>query len=466
MTTINIGTKADGTPSLFLLNKGNRHGLVTGATGTGKTVTLQRLAEGFSRAGVPVFAADVKGDLSGIGAASERGPGCPVKLFDVFREHGAPIRTSVDRIGPLLMARMLNCNQVQEGTLNIAFRVAADDKSPLFDLDDLRWTLHEMHENRASICERYGNVTASSIAAIQREVLALEAQGAVKLFGEPPFKVGDLMEVDSSHRGVVSLLHADNLMEVPRLYAGLLLWLLTELFRQLPEAGDLDRPKLVLFFDEAHLLFSDAPTKLLETIERVVRLVRSKGVGVFFVTQNPADVPDSVLAQLGNRVQHALRAYTAREQRMVRAAAQAFRLKDGSITEKNRVHDAITNMGLGEALVSFLDDSGVPSVVERVKVSLPESQVGPLTDIERKALMDRAPVEPSPEDEGSAFIARWRRENGITVEARPYEPYDREGMHERLGGLSGKRAPVSGLRFIRYAAGIALFGVVLMMFGY
>lgn len=466
MTTITIGKKPDGTDATFLLSKGNRHGLVTGATGTGKTVTLQRLAEGFSRAGVPVFAADVKGDLSGIGATSERGKACPVKLWDVFREHGTPIKTSVERIGPLLMARMLNCNQVQEGTLNIAFRIAVDNKTPLFDLDDLRWTLHDMAEDRAAVSERYGNVTGSSIASIQRELLALEAQGAHKLFGEPPFKVDDLMQIDASGNGVVSLLHADNLMEVPRLYAGLLLWILTELFRSLPEAGDLDKPRLVLFFDEAHLLFSDAPAKLLETIERVVRLVRSKGVGVYFVTQNPADVPDSVLAQLGNRVQHALRAYTAREQKMVRAAAQAFRHKDNSLVEKNRVHTAITSMGLGEALVSFLDESGVPSVVERVKVILPESQVGPLSDIERSALMKPHDGAVIPLDEGTAFIARWRSENGIeAAPAAASVTYDRDGMSARLGGLASVKSPGIMSKFVKVMIFMVMAGAVLMMFG-
>lgn len=413
------------------LDKGNRHGLVTGATGTGKTVTLQRLAEGFSKAGVPVFAADIKGDLSGVGApgdadgkAAERAravgmsnwrpEGFPVRLWDVKRQTGLPIRTSLDRVGPLLTSRMLNANQVQEGTISIAFRIAEEARSPIFDLDHLRWHLSDMHANRAEVSEKYGNVTAASIAAIQREILSLESQGANQMFGEPPFSVIDLMKVDkATGKGVINLLDADTLMESPRLYGSLLLWILTELFRDLPEAGDLDKPKLVLFLDEAHLLFRDAPPILLETIERIVRLVRSKGVGVYFVTQNPADVPERILAQLGNRIQHALRAYTPSEQRMVNAAARAFRVQLPKHTPT--VKQWITEMGVGEAVVSVLDGSGVPTFATRVMVAPPQGHIGPLSDIERDAIRtrDAAFLPVSPDDEEHAFHARWRGERGL-----------------------------------------------------
>lgn len=410
--SVAIGLTPSGKTIGLPLKYGNRHGLVTGATGTGKTVTLQTLAEGFSRAGVPVFAADVKGDLSGI-AADGKGQRCPVALWDIFAERGLPIRTSVHALGPELLSSMLRLNETQHGALAIAFRKAKDDNQFFLSLDDLRWALSDMLEMREEICKRYGNVTASSIAAIQRNILALESQGGHHLFGEPPFKIADFLRTENCN-GVVNLLHADQLIEAPKLYATFLLWLLTELFRELPEAGDLAKPKLVFFFDEAHLLFADAPKALLQQIERLVRLVRSKGVGVFFVTQSPADVPDTVLAQLGNRIQHALRVYTPKEQRLVKAAAQAFR------PNKNvDVKAEIVNIGIGEALVSVMIEDGVPSPVEKVKIDLPESQIGPLSDLEREvlvrdcALRAAYPAQVEPETMQRQFTDRMRAANGL-----------------------------------------------------
>lgn len=400
---IEIGRTGNGDTVELRLDKANRHGLVTGATGTGKTVTLQLLAEGFSRAGVPVFAADVKGDLSGIAAkgdddgraaehARRNGQAWaadrfPVELYDIAGRAGLPIKTSVQAVGADLMAQMLRLNETQAGALSIAWRKAVDDEAWMLTLDDLRWMLNEMVEERSEVCERYGNVTASSINTAQRQLLALESQGGSDLFGEPAFDISNLMRVDDNGRGIVSLLHADDLMHAPKLYATFLLWLLSELFRTLPETGDVDKPKLVFFFDEAHLLFKDAPKALLEKIERLVRLIRSKGVGVYFVTQSPSDVPDTVLSQLGNRVQHALRAYTPKDQRMVRAAAQAFR--------QNKDVDAklaITEMGVGEALVSCMDGSGVPCPVERVNVFAPTAHIGPITDVERELIVEQSPL--------------------------------------------------------------------------
>jgi DNA helicase HerA-like ATPase len=430
MTVIEIGiTKTEATV-LLPLSRANRHGLVTGSTGTGKTTTLQRLAEEFSRAGVPVFAADVKGDLSGIAAlGSDSGPLAakrvalggqltperfPVAFWDLFGVAGLPIRTSVQDMGCELLARMLKLNDTQEGTLAIAFRKSDVEKSWMLTLDDLRWTLSDMLDNREDVCREYGNITAASINTIQRQLLALEAQGGDKLFGEPPFDILDFIRTDDAGRGVVNLLHADQLMEAPKLYATFLLWLLTELFRKLPEAGDVAKPKLVFFFDEAHLLFTDAPKELVQQIERLVRLVRSKGVGVFFVTQSPADVPDTVLAQLGSRIQHALRAYTPKDQRMVKAAAQAFR--------ENREVDVkaeITKLGVGEALISVLDDDGIPTKVEKVMIIPPAAQVGPISSIERRALMDVSPMRKrygsvlAEEEAIHSFMNRMRRQRGL-----------------------------------------------------
>lgn len=391
-------------PEYLALPYGNRHGLITGATGTGKTVTLQVLAEGFSQAGVPVFAADIKGDLSGIGKigvaqdwqtkraveigfADYKSDIFPVIFWDLFGRQGHPIRATISEMGPLLLSRMLELNDTQEGVLNIAFKLADDEGLLLLDLKDLRALLVEVQGRAKEISARYGNVTAASIGAIQRALLVLEQQGAESFFGERALEIADLMRTDRDGRGFVSILAADELMRAPRLYAIFLLWMLSELFEELPEVGDLDRPKLVFFFDEAHLLFDDAPKALIDKVEQVVRLVRSKGVGVYLVTQNPVDIPESVLAQLGNRVQHALRAYTPREQKAVRVAAETFRANPDFSTE-----EAITQLGIGEALVSVLEDKGVPSVVGRTMIRPPSAQVGPLLENERRAIIARSPV--------------------------------------------------------------------------
>ena len=377
----------------------NRHGLITGATGTGKTVTLQTLAEGFSRIGVPVFMADVKGDLSGISqpgtpgaklAASlkDRGlpmpePGaCPTTLWDVFGEQGHPVRATVSDMGPLLLTRMLALNETQAGVLSLVFRIADDNGLLLLDLKDLRTMLQYVGDNAKRFTTEYGNISAASIGAIQRGLLQIEEQGGSKFFGEPMLDIADFMQTVDG-RGVINILAADKLMNAPRLYASFLLWMLSELFELLPEVGDRDKPKLVFFFDEAHLLFKDAPPALVERIELVVRLVRSKAVGVYFVTQNPLDIPDTVLAQLGNRVQHALRAYTPRDQKAVKAAADTMRAnpKIGDMAS------AITELAVGEALVSFLDEQGRPSVTERVYVLPPGSQLGPITPTQREVLL-------------------------------------------------------------------------------
>ncbi|MDM7462097.1 MAG: DUF853 family protein [Tepidimonas taiwanensis] len=382
----------------LLLDKANRHGLVTGATGTGKTVTLQTLAEGFSRHGVPVFMADVKGDLTGIAqpgriegklaqVLAQRGltppepTACPVTLWDVFGEQGHPVRATISDMGPLLLARMLDLNETQSGVLNLVFKIADDQGLLLLDLKDLRAMLQHVGDNARQYTTQYGNVSAASIGAIQRGLLALEQQGADRFFGEPMLDIADLMQTVDG-RGVVNILAADKLMNAPRLYGTFLLWLLSELFEALPEVGDVDKPKLVFFFDEAHLLFADAPKVLLERIELVVRLIRSKGVGVYFVTQNPLDIPDSVLGQLGNRVQHALRAFTPRDQKAVKAAAQTMRPKPGLDLEA-----AITELAVGEALVSLLDAKGRPTETERVWVLPPGSRLGPVTPEERLALL-------------------------------------------------------------------------------
>lgn len=381
----------------------NRHGLITGATGTGKTVTLQTLAEHFSRIGVPVFMADVKGDLTGIsqagsigdklaGILKERGidaplsKACPATLWDVFGEQGHPVRATVSDMGPLLLGRMLNLNETQAGVLNLVFKIADDNGMLLLDLKDLHAMLQYVGENARQFTTEYGNVSAASVGAIQRGLLQIESQGGDQFFGEPMLDINDLMQtVDGM--GVVNVLAADKLMGSPRLYATFLLWMLSELFEQLPEIGDPEKPKLVFFFDEAHLLFNEAPKVLVERIELVVRLVRSKGVGVYFVTQNPLDIPDSVLAQLGHRVQHALRAFTPRDQKAVKATAQTMRQKPGLDIET-----AITELAVGEALVSFLDSKGRPSVTERVFVLPPGSQIGPITPAQRQALLQQSLV--------------------------------------------------------------------------
>lgn len=380
-------------------DKANRHGLITGATGTGKTITLQTLAEGFSSLGVPVFMADVKGDLTGIsqtGSLSdklakilkERGLPTPAfgvyptTLWDVFGQQGHPVRATVSDLGPLLLARMLNLNETQAGVLQLVFKIADDDGLLLLDMKDLRAMCQHVGDNAASYTTEYGNISAASIGAIQRGLMQIESQGGDQFFGEPMLNIADFMQTNGAGQGVVNILAADKLMQSPRLYATFLLWMLSELFESLPEVGDLDKPKLVFFFDEAHLLFADAPKVLIERIELVVRLVRSKGVGVFFVTQNPLDIPDSVLAQLGNRVQHALRAFTPRDQKAVKSAADTMRANPGL-----DVATAITELGVGEALVSLLDDKGRPSLTERVFVLPPASQIGPISPAQRQALL-------------------------------------------------------------------------------
>ncbi len=380
-------------------DKANRHGLITGATGTGKTITLQAMAEGLSRIGVPVFMADVKGDLSGIAhpgtltdklgkVLKERDlptptfQSFPTTLWDVFAEQGHPVRATVSDLGPLLLARMLNLNETQAGVLQLVFKIADDDGLLLLDMKDLRAMCQLVGDNASDFTTEYGNISAASIGAIQRGLMQIEAQGGDRFFGEPMLNIADFMQTDTNGQGMVNILAADKLMNAPRLYATFLLWLLSELFETLPEVGDLDKPKIAFFFDEAHLLFNDAPKALLERIELVVRLVRSKGVGVYFVTQNPLDIPDTVLAQLGNRVQHALRAFTPRDQKAVKSAAQTMRPNPGLDLEA-----AITELGVGEALVSFLDEKGRPAPTERVFVLPPASRIGPLTPTERQTLM-------------------------------------------------------------------------------
>ena len=397
-----------GAPQRLVLRRANRHGLIAGATGTGKTVTLQTLAEGLSAAGVPVFVADVKGDLAGaampgsasaphhaalaaraaeIGLADYAYRDNPVVLWDLFGEQGHPIRTTVSEMGPLLLARLMGLNETQEGVLSIAFRLADEEGLLLLDLDDLQALLAYCAEQAPALSARYGNVTKASVGAIQRQLLQLDAEGGSHFFGEPALEIADFLTLDESGRGTINILAADRLMASPRLYATFLLWLLSELFEELPEVGDPDRPKLVFFFDEAHLLFEEAPPALLEKVEQVVRLIRSKGVGVYFVTQNPIDIPEAVAGQLGNRVQHALRAFTPRDAKAVKAAAETFRANPGVDVET-----AITELKVGEALVSLLQEDGAPSPVERTLIAPPRSRLGPLTAKERLVLQSVSPL--------------------------------------------------------------------------
>ena len=429
----------------------NRHGLITGATGTGKTVTLQTLAEGFSRIGVPVFMADVKSDLSGIsqpGIGNEKLANilkdrgldlpeplaCPATLWDVFGEQGHPVRATVSDMGPLLLGRMLNLNETQSGVLNLVFKIADDNGLLLLDLKDLRAMLQHVGDNASQFTTQYGNVSAASVGAIQRGLMQIQTQGGDKFFGEPMLDISDLMQTDSAGHGVVNILAADKLMHSPRLYATFLLWMLSELFEQLPEIGDPDKPKLVFFFDEAHLLFTDAPKALVERIELVVRLVRSKGVGVYFVTQNPLDIPDSVLAQLGNRVQHALRAYTPRDQKAVKATAQTMRQKPGLDIES-----AITELAVGEALVSFLDGKGRPSMTERVFVLPPGSQLGPISLQQRQQLQQNSLVAGVYEkeiDRASAYEALQAR-TGASASQASTSPNGGASGQSASGGMLG-----------------------------
>lgn len=442
--------------SSFLLPKmANRHGLIAGATGTGKTVTLQSLAEQFSNIGVPVFMADVKGDLAGMSQMGGGNPKvearvhelalsefsykkCPVTFWDLFGEKGHPIRTSIAEMGPLLLARLLNLNEVQSGVLNSVFKIADDKGWLLLDLKDLRAMMQHAAENAADYQMNYGNISAASVGAIQRALLELETQGADQFFGEPALNFDDLMQTDSQGRGVVNILASDKLFHSPRIYATLLLWLLSELFEKMPEAGDLDKPKLVFFFDEAHLLFNDAPDALLQKIEQVVRLIRSKGVGVYFVSQNPLDIPDMVLGQLGNRVQHALRAFTPRDQKAVKSAAETFRSNP-----KVNVATAITELGVGEALVSFLDEKGIPTPVERTFVCPPGSRIGPISDVERTNVLNNSNIagfyEKSVDRESAYELLKAKTEQAAT-EAKADEGFDWGGMFGGSGG-GGKKSP-------------------------
>src|SRR5262245_2350904 len=438
------------------LKLANRHGLVTGATGTGKTVTLQVLAEGFSRAGVSVFAADIKGDLSGVAAVGEAKDAFvkrakdlgftyepdrfPVVFWDLFGKQGHPIRATVSEMGPLLLARLMDLNEVQEGVLNIAFRVADEEGLLLLDLKDLRAILAFVAEHAGDLTAQFGNVSKATVGTIQRQLLVLENQGGAAFFGEPALVLKDFMRVDRDGRGIINLLAADKLMENPRLYATFLLWLLSELFEELPEVGDLDKPKLVFFFDEAHLLFNEAPKALLDKIEPAVRLIRSKGVGVYLVTQNPLDVPDKVLAQLGNRVQHALRAFTPRDQKAVRAAAETFRANPSLDTAT-----VIMQLEKGEALVSFLEGNGTPSMVDRCMVRPPSARIGPVLPEERAKTIRESPVAGKYDtgvDNDSAYEQLQRRHAGPIGQRAPegQPPADAQ----QPGGIGGILAKVGG----------------------
>jgi DNA helicase HerA-like ATPase len=427
-------------PQFLSLKYANRHGLVAGATGTGKTVTLQILAEGFSDAGVPVFLSDVKGDLSGLAMAGDPGhklhgpfteraakigfsdyryDAFPVTFWDMFGEQGHPVRTTVTEMGPLLLGQLLGLSEAQEGILNIAFRVADEEGMALLDLKDLQALLVWIGENARDLSLRYGNVSTASVGAIQRRLLVLDNQGASMLFGEPALALSDLMRCDADGRGMINILASDKLMGAPKLYATFLLWLLSELFEELPEVGDADKPKLVFFFDEAHLLFDDAPKALVDKVEQVARLIRSKGVGVYFITQNPADVPEDILGQLGNRVQHALRAFTAKDQKELRLAAQTYRDNPAFSTEQ-----AIREVGVGEAVTSMLQPKGVPGIVERTLIRPPSSQLGPIADAQRRALMassGMAAKYDTPLDRESAFEILRSRAEAAAREAQAAE---------------------------------------------
>ncbi len=433
----------------LLLKYANRHGLIAGATGTGKTVTLQILAEGFASEGVPVFLSDVKGDLSGLAKAGSEGfklhepfmkraatigfddytyDAFPVTFWDLFGEQGHPVRTTVSEMGPLLLARLLELTDAQEGILNIAFRVADEEGLPLLDLKDLQSMLVWLGENREAVSIRYGNIATASVGAIQRQLLVMENQGATNFFGEPALELSDIMSVDSDGRGRINILAADKLMGAPRLYATSLLWLLSELFEELPEVGDPDKPKLVFFFDEAHLLFDDAPKALVEKVEQVARLIRSKGVGVYFVTQNPADVPEDILGQLGNRVQHALRAFTAKDQKALRQAAQTYRDNPRFSTE-----EAIREVGTGEAVTSMLESKGAPGVVERTLIRPPSSQLGPITKAERQSVIDTSPIAGKYEtlkDRESAYEVLTGRAKKAAEEAEAAERAEEKAAEE------------------------------------
>jgi hypothetical protein len=453
MPTPLLVAKSGKTELCLLPGAANRHGLITGATGTGKTVTLQSLAQAFSSIGVPVFMADVKGDLSGLAKPGGTNPkvaerfkflkvqadysACPVAFWDVYGKSGAPVRATVSDMGPLLLGRMLSLNDTQEGVLSLVFKIADDHGLLLLDLKDLRAMLQHVGDNAAQFKTEYGNVAGASIGTIQRTLLALESQGAAQFFGEPMLALADLMQVRDG-KGVVSILAADKLLNSPHLYSTFLLWMLAELFEHLPEVGDPEKPKLVFFFDEAHLLFNEAPKALLDKIEQMVRLIRSKGVGVYFVTQNPLDIPESVLGQLGNRVQHALRAFTPKDQKAVKAAADTLRPNPGF-----KAADAITELGVGEALISFLDERGTPRMVERAFIVPPASQLGPLTEAERGlAFQNSALYEKykSPIDRESAY----EKLKGRAEEKIPEKPKAEEGKGALADVLFGRTGPRGG----------------------
>ena len=444
-------------PEYLDLRLANRHGLITGATGTGKTVTLQVLAEGFSAAGVPVFAADIKGDLSGVAAVGEpkdfllkraheiglepyENRAFPSIFWDVFGEQGHPIRATVTEMGPLLLSRLLELNEVQEGVLNIAFRIASDEKMPLVDIDDLRALLNDIASRGKEISTKYGNIATTSVGAIQRRLLVLEEQGATHFFGEPALDINDFLRIAPDGRGVVNVLAADKLMEAPRVYATFLLWLLTKLWQTLPEVGDLPKPKLVFFFDEAHLLFDDAPKPLMDRVEQIARLVRSKGVGVYFITQNPADVPRTVASQLNNRIQHRLNAFTPQDQAGIDAAAKTFRQNPQLNTEK-----VIKELKVGEALVSLLENKGEPSIVQRTLIRPPEGRIGPVSQEERRGVIEYSPYYGKYEerlDRESAKEILAKRANAAAKEAEAGG-----GVGDWLGGvLGGGRNPATGRR--------------------
>ena len=443
---------AQGVSQLKLLPQmANRHGLVAGATGTGKTVTLQVMAEAFSRTGVPVFAADIKGDLSGISQAGTSNAkivervkklklgdfpfaGCPVTMWDVFGQEGHPVRATISEMGPLLLGRLLNLNDTQEGVLNLVFKIADDNHLLLLDLKDLQAMLQYVGDHAKDFQTQYGNISAASIGAIQRGLLAIEQQGGDKFFGEPALNLDDLMQTDAQGRGVVNILAADKLYQSPKVYATFLLWLLTSLFEHLPEVGDPEKPKLVFFFDEAHLLFADLPKIIEDKVVQVVRLIRSKGVGVYFVTQNPLDIPETVLGQLGNRVQHALRAFTPADQKAVKAAADTFRTNP-----KLDVAKAITELEVGEALVSFLDEKGTPGIVERALVLPPHSQIGPITQEQRKQLVANsvvAGVYENAVDRESAYEVLKSRA-GVATSTIPASGPASPPWWENIPGMSG-----------------------------
>lgn len=450
-----LGKTAAGAETFVFPEMSNRHGLIAGATGTGKTVTLQSLAEQFSARGVPVFMADVKGDLSGLAKSGGNNPkvaerirqlaledhapaAFPVVLWDVFGEAGHPVRTTVSEMGPLLLGRLLNCNETQEGVLSLVFKVADDEGLLLLDLKDLRAALNYVADSAPQFVAKYGTVSRASVGAIQRNLLALEQGGGEQFFGEPALNLDDFLQTDAQGRGQINILAAERLLQNPRAYAAMLLWMLAELFERLPEVGDPEKPKLVFFFDEAHLLFTDLPRALEDKIEQVVRLIRSKGVGVFFVTQNPLDIPQRILGQLGHRVQHALRAFTPRDQKAVAVAAETFRENPQLDTAR-----AITELGVGEALVSVLDGKGEPTVVERVFIVPPRSQIGPITPAERRALIEASIVHGTYEktlDRESAFellAARTAAAPSANAQTQPASAMG--GLRDALFGSTGPR---------------------------